>query len=104
ATPEEILDWYADGSLTANLGLEEGVDLKSVFPTHGAFIRDLESWWKLCSGTAVATQVQAPPILAVSYRALVFAAREAMGPACYSARYRALRSELLKNSGGGFGA
>jgi NAD+ synthase (glutamine-hydrolysing) len=102
ATPEEILAWYAAGSLNSELGLDPSVtDVYRLFPDAGTFVRDLERWWNLYNGIAVAKRVQAPPILAVSSRAFGFDHREALGPPFYSARYRELRARLL---GGGFTA
>lgn len=96
ATPEEILDWYASGSLNKELGLNPAVtDAYRLFPDAGAFIRDLERWWNLYNGIAVAKRVQAPPILAVSSRAFGFDHREALGPSLYTARYREMRAQLI---------
>lgn len=94
ATPEEILEWYRDGSLNRNLGME-GMDAYSLFPEAGAFIRDLEKWWDLYSGLAVAKRVQAPPILALSSRAFGFDHRESLGRPFYSSRYLELKKDLL---------
>ena len=96
ATPEEILAWYADGTLNSNLACE-GVDAYALFPDAAAFIRDLEKWWELYNGMAVAKRVQAPPILAVSSRAFGFDHREHLGKPFYSTRYRELRETLLKS-------
>ncbi len=96
ATPEEILTWYAEGSLNRNLGCE-GVDAYALFPDAAAFIRDLEKWWDLYNGMAVAKRVQAPPILAVSSRAFGFDHREHLGKPFYSTRYWELRRTLLKS-------
>ncbi|HKP94716.1 MAG TPA: NAD(+) synthase [Fibrobacteria bacterium] len=98
AAPEEILEWYAAGTLNAELGLEE-VDVYDLFPAAPAFIRDLERWWNLYNGIAVAKRVQAPPILAVSSRAFGFDHREALGRPAYSLRYLKLRGELLAGAG-----
>ena len=67
-TPEDILQWYVDGNLEKNIGCEVGL-VKKYFPTAKDFIADLERWWKLFTGIAVAKRLQAPPILAVSRRA-----------------------------------
>ena len=96
ATPEEILEWYAAGSLNTELGLDPAVtDVYRLFPDAGAFIRDLERWWNLYNGIGVAKRVQAPPILAVSSRAFGFDHRESLGKAFYPDRYRQLRARLL---------
>ncbi len=96
ATPEEILDWYAAGALNKELGLDPAVtDAYRLFPDAAAFVRDLERWWNLYNGIAVAKRVQAPPILAVSSRAFGFDHREALGPSLYTARYLEIRARLL---------
>ncbi len=94
ATPEEILEAYADGTLNRNLGLVE-VDAFKLFPIAGDFIADLEKWWGLYNGMAVAKRVQAPPIMAVSSRAFGFDHRAALGRPFLSERYRRLRAKLL---------
>ena len=96
ATPEEILEWYADGSLNRKLGCE-GVDAYSLFPNAAVFIQDLEKWWYLYNGMAVAKRVQAPPILAVSSRAFGFDHREHLGQPFLSSRYQDLKAQLLKS-------
>lgn len=95
ATPEEILSWYAAGTLNSELGLDPSVDAYRLFPDAEAFVRDLERWWNLYNGIAVAKRVQAPPILAVSSRAFGFDHREALGAPFQSERYREMRLRLL---------
>jgi NAD+ synthase (glutamine-hydrolysing) len=95
ATPEEILEWYAAGSLPEQLKLPEDLDLKKLFPTPDDFIADLERWWNLYNGIGVAKRVQAPPVLAVSSRAFGFDHRESLGPAVYTERYRELKKKIL---------
>ncbi len=98
ATPEEILEWYVSGTLNKELGLQ-GVDVHKLFSGAAAFVKDLERWWNLYNGIAVAKRVQAPPILAVSSRAFGFDHREALGKPFYSSRYQELRRDLLGTSG-----
>jgi NAD+ synthase (glutamine-hydrolysing) len=95
ATPEEILEWYAGGTLSAELNLSADVDIKALFPTAADFIADLERWWNLYNGIGVAKRVQAPPVLAVSSRAFGFDHREALGRAVYTERYKELKAKLL---------
>jgi NAD+ synthase (glutamine-hydrolysing) len=96
ATPEEILEWYSAGTLNAELGLDPAVtDAYRLFPDAAAFVRDLERWWNLYGGIAVAKRVQAPPVLAVSSRAFGFDHREALGRPYYSGRYRELKAKLI---------
>jgi NAD+ synthase (glutamine-hydrolysing) len=101
ATPEEILEWYAEGTLAQELQLPDTVDLKALFPTPSAFIADLERWWNLYCGIGVAKRVQAPPVLAVSSRAFGFDHRESLGPAVYTERYRELRAMVTARTSPG---
>lgn len=95
AAPEDILEWYQAGILEERLGCQPGL-VDRLFATPQAFIADLERWWTLFTGMAVAKRIQAPPVLAVSRRAYGFDYREAQNGPYFTARYRQLRAELLK--------
>lgn len=95
ATPEDNLQWYRNGVLAERL--EYPGDINELFDSPRAFIEDLERWWGLYQGMAVAKRIQAPPIIAVKRRAFGFDHRESqLGPR-YSARYQTLKAELLGN-------
>ncbi len=94
ATPQDILTWYAAGTLERNIGCSEGLVAK-LFPTPKAFIDDLERWWNQFSGLAVAKRIQSPPILAVSRRAFGFDHREAQNGPYYTRKYNSLKAKLL---------
>lgn len=74
-SPEELLTWYLEGTLEEHLGCEKGL-VAELFPDARSFIADLERWWKLFCGLAVAKRIQAPPILAISKRAYGYDHRE----------------------------
>ncbi len=93
ATPEEILFWFANGNLEDHLEFEGHVS--DIFPTHEAFINDLERWWNLYQGMGLAKRIQAPPVLAVKRRAFGFDHREAQMGARYTEAYHTLRDQLL---------
>lgn len=95
ATPEDILGWYLNGTLEQQIGCEKGI-VKRYFATPKDFIADLERWWNLFSGLAVAKRIQAPPILAVSRRAYGFDHREAQNGAYYTRAYRKMKEALIK--------
>lgn len=95
AAPEDILQWYADNVLEEEIGCEKGL-VASYFPDAKSFIADLERWWNLFSGMAVAKRIQSPPILAVSRRAYGFDHREAQNRPYYTKRYAQLKKTLLK--------
>ena len=96
ATPEDILTWYSEGRLEEELGCEKGL-VNTYFPTADEFITDLERWWNLFTGMAVAKRIQAPPILAISRRAYGFDHREAQNGPYYTRRYKKLKAALQKN-------
>lgn len=95
ASPEDLLNWYVEGTLEQNIGCAEGLVAK-LFPTTLEFIEDLEKWWNQFSGIAVAKRIQAPPILAVSRRSYGFDHRESQLPVYYSTRYLKLKQQLLE--------
>ncbi len=92
-TPEENLEWYIEGRLENELGLSMAI--RDLFAKPQDFINDLEKWWNLYNGMAVAKRIQAPPILALSPRAFGFDHREAQGPIFYSQRYREMKKKVL---------
>ena len=94
-SPEELLTWYAEGTLEGHLGCGKGL-VEQLFPDAQAFIEDLERWWKLFCGLAVAKRIQAPPILSISKRAYGYDHREAQLKPFYSRKYNELKARLLK--------
>ena len=78
-----------------SLGCEKGL-VEQLFPDAQAFIEDLERWWKLFCGLAVAKRIQAPPILSISKRAYGYDHREAQLKPFYSRKYKELKARLLK--------
>lgn len=46
-------------------------------------MNDLERWWKLFKGMAVAKRVQAPPVLALTRRSYGFDYRETLNGALF---------------------
>ncbi|MBP5200134.1 MAG: NAD(+) synthase [Schwartzia sp.] len=97
ATPKDILEWYAEGTLEKEIGCAPGL-VKKYFPMPKDFIDDLERWWNQFSGLAVAKRIQAPPILAVSRRAFGFDHRESQNGPYYTKKYKTLKAKLLGES------
>jgi NAD+ synthase (glutamine-hydrolysing) len=93
STPEEILEWYAGGTLEARIGYAGRV--RELFATPADFVADLERWWNQYQGMGVAKRIQAPPVLAVKRRAFGFDHREAQIGARRTRRYEALKAKLL---------
>lgn len=98
ATPEEALTWYAEGSLEKHLGVEG--DIHRLFPDAASFVADLERWWELYQGMAVAKRIQAPPVLGVKRRAFGYDHRESQMGARYTRRYLRLKRWLLHDGEG----
>lgn len=92
-TPEDILAWYAEGNLEEHLGCQ--VKVKDLFPTNADFIRDLERWWNLFAGFAVAKRIQAPPLIAISRRPYGYDLRESQVRPYYTDRYLEMKKRLL---------
>lgn len=94
-SPEDILTHYADDDLEAYIGCEKGL-VKTYFPTAEDFIADLEHWWSIYRGMAVAKRIQSPPLLSVSGRAYGSDYPESQIGAYETIRYRALKEKLLQ--------
>lgn len=95
-TPAEILRWYKQGVLAQKLGCTEEA-LTEACPTASALINDLERWWKLFAGFAVAKRIQAPPVLSLTKRAFGYDHRESQLTPYFSREYYQLKEELLQN-------
>ena len=95
-TPADVLRWYTQGTLAKELGCTDAA-IKKACPTAADFIADLERWWKLFSGFAVAKRIQAPPILSLTKRAFGYDHREAQLTPYFSREYQQLKEELLIN-------
>lgn len=92
-TPEDILAWYAEGNLEEHLGCQ--VKVKDLFPTNADFIKDLERWWNLFAGFAVAKRIQAPPLIAISRRPYGYDLRESQVRPYYTDRYLEMKRRML---------
>lgn len=99
AVPEDILEWYINGVLEEKIGCRPGL-VRQCFYGAGEFIEDLEKWWKLYTGIAVAKRIQAPPVLAVSRRAYGFDHRESQGGPYFTARYLKMKKDILESGVG----
>lgn len=94
-TPTDILRWYKAGTLAAELGCTQAA-IDEACPTAAALINDLERWWRLFAGFAVAKRIQAPPILSLTKRAFGYDHREAQLSPYFSREYHSLKKELLQ--------
>ena len=92
-TPEEILEYYTKNALGAHIDCKKGL-VAEYYPTAADFIADLERWWGLYTGMAVAKRIQSPPLLSVSGRAYGSDHPESQIGAYETIRYRALKEKL----------
>ncbi len=92
-TPEDLLAWYAEGTLEEHIGCQ--ISVANIFKTPADFIADLEKWWHLFAGFSVAKRIQTPPILAISRRPYGYDLREAQVCPYYTDRYLELKEKIL---------
>ncbi len=94
ASPAEIIRHYMNHSLEKFLGCVDGT-VARIFPSHKAFCQDLEYWYSLFTGLAVAKRIQAPPILSLSRRAFGTDFRESQMTSYFSTEYKVMKEKLL---------
>jgi NAD+ synthase (glutamine-hydrolysing) len=94
--PEDILNYYRDGSLEERLDIEPGL-VSQIFDSHQDFIEDLEHTWKLFK-TNYFKRIQAPPIIVVSKRAFGFDLRESQIGVHFTRKYRKMKEKLLEET------
>lgn len=92
-TPEDILIWYEEGRLEECIGTP--LRISDLFKTAGEFISDLEHWWRLFAGFAVAKRIQAPPLLAISRRPFGYDLRESQLTPYFTDKYYEIKQALL---------
>ena len=93
-TPEDILKYYADGTLEDKLGCKQGL-VKKYFDNAEEFIADLERWWNMFTGIAVAKRIQAPPLIAVTDHSFGSDRPESQNGIYYTRTYKILKAKLL---------
>ena len=94
-TPEDILQFYSEDNLESEIGCTAGL-VKKYFSTAKDFIEDLEHWWKLFTGFAVAKRIQSPPIIAVTAHAYGSDFPEAQNIPYFTHAYKILKQKLLQ--------
>ncbi len=93
-SPEDILNFYDKNILEDNIGCEKDL-VEKYFPSAKDFIEDLERWWKLFTGMAVAKRIQSPPILAVTNHAFGSDFNESQNLVHFTVGYKNLREKIL---------
>ena len=94
-TPEDILKFYSEKNLESEIGCAEGL-VEKYFPTAKDFVEDLERWWKLFTGFAVAKRIQSPPLISVSRRAFGSDFAESQNIPHFTQGYKDLKTKLLE--------
>lgn len=92
--PADILEAFRNQELEKLINCQENIVSKT-FSSNQEFIEDLEKWWKLFSGFAVAKRIQSPPILTISPRSFGYDYQESQLPTYFSRKYKILKKELL---------
>lgn len=93
-TPANILEWYIDDKLSDMINCDQEI-IPKIFTTPQEFIDDLERWWNLFTGFAVAKRIQAPPIISISPRSFGYDYRESQLTPYFSRRYYELKNKIL---------
>ena len=93
-SPVELLRFYQEGTLEKNIGCQKGL-VKEFFTSDADFFEDLEKWWLLLHGLAVAKRIQSPPIVTLSARAFGTEYRESQLPAVLPTEYMQLKKQIL---------
>jgi len=91
--PEDILNYYIQGTLGSNIRCEQSL-IDNYFVDTASFVADLEHKWRLFK-LSYFKRIQAPPILAVSKRAFGFDLREAQNGVYYTQKYLQMKKELF---------
>lgn len=90
----DTLTYYNDGRLAEVIGC--GTEqLAGLFPTRKSFLADLERWWGLYRGLAVAKRLQAPPVLSMSRRAFGADMPESQTGCWLDGEYKKLKVRVL---------
>jgi NAD+ synthase (glutamine-hydrolysing) len=96
-TPEDFFEWYLNGTLEKNLGISKELMARWEMDHPKLFVQDME-WFVSTIQKSVFKRVQSPPIIITSRSAYGYDIRESMLPMETSARYQALKSEILEMS------
>jgi NAD+ synthase (glutamine-hydrolysing) len=92
-TPEDIINWYIEGTINEKLNLP--YDIKGIFNTPEAFVEDLERWWKMFKGS-VFKRIQTPPVLCLTKRSIGGDYRESINCCLFTSKFNKLKEKLLK--------
>lgn len=94
-TPEDIMQWYLDGTMERNLGISTTLLQRWGMDSPREFVKDLE-WVVGKVQGSVFKRVQSPPIIVTSPTAFGYDRRESILPLHITGMYRALKEQVLK--------
>lgn len=94
-SPEEVMQWYLDGTLAENLDMNPALISRWGVDVPGTFMEDLE-WFYEGIRKSVFKRIQSPPIILTSPSAYGFDIRESQLPKWRSANYQQLKAQVLK--------
>ena len=90
----DSLTFYDQGKLPEVTGCGAN-ELRELFPNVESFLKDLERWWRLYRGLAVAKRLQAPPVLSLSRRAFGADLPESQTGCFLDSEYLLLKAKVL---------
>jgi NAD+ synthase (glutamine-hydrolysing) len=91
---EQILEWYEEGTLCANLEISEQLFHKFNLENATLFVNDLE-WVVSCMQRAVFKRIQSPPIIILSKGSYGYDIRESQLQVQYTEKYLELKRRIL---------
>jgi NAD+ synthase (glutamine-hydrolysing) len=94
-TPEDIMEWYLEGTMEKNLGISRELIQRWGVDDPRTFVSDLE-WFSSSIQKNVFKRIQAPPIIITSRSAYGYDHRESMLPMENTLRYEELKTRVLK--------
>ncbi|MBI1969878.1 NAD(+) synthase [Candidatus Woesearchaeota archaeon] len=93
-TPEDVLQWYLDGTLEEKLGISTSLMERWGIDDPKVFVQDIE-WFYSTTQRNVFKRIQAPPIIITSKSAYGFDIRESMLPWEPTRAYGMLKQKVL---------
>ena len=96
-TPEEVLQWYLDGSMEENLCITHSLLERWNITDPSVFVEDL-GWFTATIQRNVFKRVQSPPVIITSRSAYGYDIRESMLPWIPSKKFLALKEQVLQLS------
>lgn len=94
-TPDDFLEWYLAGTVEKNLGIPTELLLRWGMDDPKLFVQDME-WFVSSIQRNVFKRIQGPPIIITSRSAYGYDIRESMLSIQTTAKYSALKSQVLK--------